>query len=389
MKSQKSLPFFTLLIMISFASVNAVLFTPALPTIANYFSLPMATTQQTITLFLVGYAIGQLIYGPLANRFGRKFALYLGIVLQILSSILCAISGLIHDFSVLILGRFLLALGSSVGLKMTFTLINETYEPIVASQKISYLMIAFAITPGLGIMIGGFLNEYFNWESTFYTCAIYGVILLILVRGLPETKSSVDINALTLHHLIESYKTQFKNIQLISSGMLMGSATCFVYVFAALAPFIAIDLLHMTSASYGIGNLLPPVGLILGSLISAQLSKKYRLITIIFFGIFIAFIGSILMISFLILKLSALLILFVPMMFCYGGLSLVLANASTLAMQNVIDKAHGSAVMNFINMGFATLVVLSLGLLPNQVFLMPLSFVCICGFMFILYHFQK
>ena len=168
MQTPSQLSFVTLLLMISFASVNAVLFTPALPAIASYFSISSEIAGHTIIWFLVGYALGQLIYGPIANRFGRKPALYVGVSLQIISSFICLFSGLIHVYSVLVFGRFLLALGSGVGLKMTFTLVNECYESKVASQKISYLMLAFAITPGLAVALGGILNEYYGWMSCFW-----------------------------------------------------------------------------------------------------------------------------------------------------------------------------------------------------------------------------
>lgn len=370
--------------MISFASVNAVLFTPALPEIGRYFAISESTAQLTITWFLIGYAIGQLIYGPLANRFGRKPALYIGISLQIFSSFLCIIAGSVHTYALLVLGRFLLALGSGVGLKMTFTLVSETYEPILASQKLSYLMLAFAITPALGVMIGGFLTTHFDWTSTFFAGAIYGIILLILVTQLPETKKIVDLNAFRLVNLVEGYASQFKNLQLIMGGLLIGGATCFVYVFAALAPFIAIDMLDMSSASYGIANLLPPIGLVLGSLLSAQLAKKYQLRFIIKLGIYVAFLGSAIMLLFSLLKMNALLTLFIPMMLCFFGLSLVFANTSAVTMSQVSDKSHGSAVMNFINMGLTTLVVSSLGLVSLNVLLMPIVFIFICLVMLIL-----
>src|SRR5271156_684920 len=121
------LPLLTLLLMISFASVNAVLFTPALPNIAHFFAISDSTAQLTITWFLIGYALGQLLYGPLANRFGRKKALFVGIGLQIISSFICVASGLAHTYWLLVTGRLLLALGSGVGLKMAFTLVNECY----------------------------------------------------------------------------------------------------------------------------------------------------------------------------------------------------------------------------------------------------------------------
>jgi DHA1 family bicyclomycin/chloramphenicol resistance-like MFS transporter len=160
MQNKSEPAFFTLLLLISFASVNAVLFTPALPNIANFFLISSAKAQQTITWFLIGYTLGQLVYGPIANRFGRKPALYVGISLQIISSLLCACAGPLNVFSLLVLGRFMSALGAGVGLKMTFTIVSECYEPKIASQKTAYLMLAFAITPGLGIALGGILNTY-------------------------------------------------------------------------------------------------------------------------------------------------------------------------------------------------------------------------------------
>src|SRR3990167_9419333 len=204
---QKRLPFFTLLLLISFASVNAVLFTPALPNIAHFFGIGEDTAQQTITWFLVGYAVGQLVYGPIANRFGRKPALYAGISLQIVSSLLCVLAGVIHEYWLLVIARFLLALGSGVGLKMTFTLVNECYEPKIASQKVSYLMLAFAITPGLGVALGGILNEHYGWMSCFYAGAIYGLALLFFVARLPETQKTLNLNALKMKHLVHGYSS--------------------------------------------------------------------------------------------------------------------------------------------------------------------------------------
>ena len=375
---QTRLPFFTLLLLISFASVNAVLFTPALPNIAHFFGIGEDTAQQTITWFLVGYALGQLVYGPIANRFGRKPALYAGISLQIVSSLLCVLAGVIHEYWLLVIARFMLALGSGVGLKMTFTLVNECYEPKIASQKISYLMLAFAITPGLGVALGGILNSYYGWTSCFYAGAIYGLALLFLVTRLPETQKILNLNALKMKHLLHGYSSQFKNAQLISGGLLMGNSTSFVYVFAAVAPFIAINIFGLTSSEYGLANILPPIGLILGSIVGAKLAKKYSLEAIIHAGILIASLGAILMCAAMFIQLPILFSLFLPMILIYFGLCFILANASTIAMSHVSDKAHGSAVMNFINMGLATLVVLSIGLFPMKILLLPAIYIILC-----------
>lgn len=374
MQTKANLSFTTLLLLISFASVNAVLFTPALPNIAEFFEISEDTAQNTITWFLIGYALGQLLYGPIANRFGRKPALYSGISLQIVSSLLCVLAGIVHQYWLLVFARFLLALGSGVGLKMTFTLVNECYEPKIASQKVSYLMLAFAITPGLAVALGGILNTYYGWTGCFYAGAIYGLVLLLLVSRLPETQTVLNYDALKFQHLIHGYLNQFKNSQLILGGLLMGGSTCFVYVFAAEAPFIAINLFGMSSAQYGLANMLPPIGLILGSLAGAKIAGRFPLESIIQAGILIAGGGVLLMLLATLMHLTLLLSLFLPMIIIYFGLCFVMANASTVAMSQVNDKAHGSAVMSFVNMGLATVVVLSLGFFPMNPLLVPAIF---------------
>lgn len=374
MTTATKLPFFTLLLLISFASVNAVLFTPALPNIAHFFAITEDTAQQTISCFLIGYAAGQLLYGPIANHFGRKPALYAGISLQILSSFLCILAGYLHQYPLLVFARFLLALGSGVGLKMTFTLVNEAYEPKIASQKIAYLTLAFAITPGLSVALGGFLNNHYGWASCFYAEAIYGLILLFLVTKIVEPNTALDCQAFSISHLLNDYALQFKNRHLIAGGLLMGFSTSFVYIFAAIAPFVAINMLGMNSAQYGSANILPSIGLIAGSLTSASLTKEYSFKTLIALGISAALFGIILMGIAAWLHLPALFSLFLPMIVIYFGLSLILNNASAIAMSSTVDKAHGAAVMSFVNMGVPTVIVLNLGLFSVNTALLPMIY---------------
>lgn len=383
------LPFFTLLLLISFATVNAVLFTPALPDIAIYFGISGVTAQSTITWFLVGYALGQLVYGPIANRFGRKFALYGGISLQIVSSLLCVLAGALHKYELLVLGRFLLALGSGVGRKMTFTLVNECYEPKKASETISYLMIAFAITPGLGVMLGGFLTTYFDWTSCFYAGAIYGIFLWVLVTRLPETQKFEHHQALQIKSLFHGYANQLTNSQLVLGGLLMGGATCFTYIFAALAPFIAINIFGMSSAEYGVANILPPIGIVIGSLMAAKFSKIYELKSVMRAGIYMTCLGVLLMYLLMLMHAPTLVSLFLPMTILSFALCFIFANASTIAMSYVNDKANGSAVMNFLCMGVSTIVVLNLSLFSIKSFLLPGIYFVLCMAMIMIFRFIK
>ncbi len=373
------LPFFILLITLSFGSVNAVLFTPALPDIVQFFGVGNDAGKLSISFFLVGYALGQLIYGPFANRYGRKPALAFGIGLQVISSMLCVYSGEIHTFWLLIAARFTLALGSGVGLNMVFTLVNECYEPKKASQTLSYLMLAFAITPGLSVVAGGFLTAYWGWTSCFYVGSLYGLSLLILIRYIPETLKNPERNALNPSRLLHVYRIQFKNKELILGGLLMGCATCFVYLFAAEAPFIAVNFFKMSQAKYGMANCLPAVGLISGFLTNAKLlSKDASFDALIKIGLVITSVGVIIMFVALQADASVFPALFFPIIIINFGLSFIFSNASVLALGYVTDKANASAVMSFINIGLATVVVLFLGAFPSSNAIFAGAYLALC-----------
>src|SRR6185312_6979452 len=136
-----------------------------------------------------------------------------------------------------------------------------------------------------------------------------------------------------------------------------------------------------TSAEYGAANILPPIGLVIGSLLSSWLVKKYPPFLLIRWGIFVATIGALLMLIATLQHLSVLFSLFLPVIIIYAGSCFIVANSSTIAMSHVIDKSHGSAVMSFLNMGTATVVVLSLGFFSVQGLFLPLTYLILCGAM--------
>ena len=177
----------SLLILSAFASMGAVLMAPALPNIAAYFQITQGHAQLTVTLFLLGYACGQLIYGPLANRYGRKPAFYVGICVATLGSLFSILSSPFDSYPLLLIGRLLEALGSSAGLVISFTIIADFYYPEQSRRIISYMMLAFAIVPAVAVFLGGFIVQYLSWQGCFYFLLVYGLLLIIPAATLPES----------------------------------------------------------------------------------------------------------------------------------------------------------------------------------------------------------
>ncbi len=349
---------FTLLFLMPFASIAAVLFTPSLPEVAGHFGVSESVAGSSVTTFLFGYAFGNLPYGPIAKRYGRKVAIWCGLLLTIVGTCVILFAGLAHTWSLFLIGRFISALGSSVGMKIAFTIIGDVFEGTKLTKVISLATLSFAIAPGLAVAAGGFLTEAFGWESCFYALILYCVMLAAFVIRLPETAPRLDAAALNIAKIIEGFRCTFKNYQLVYASLVLGAVTSIIYLFATVAPFLAIEQLKMDPSLYGLLNCIPPLGLLAGSFASHVLSSKRNKLDIIRIGAFCSLATSLIILGFFLFGAFNIVTLFFPIPFLYFGSSLIFNNSSSIALEQVQDKSNGSAVMGFINMTFATLVVL-------------------------------
>lgn len=363
--NQKEPHILILIIMSSFASMGAIILAPALPEIAQYFHISQGHSQLTITLFLLGYAIGQLIYGPLANRFGRKPAFYIGIAVATIGSLISIVSEPLHSFNALILGRLLEALGSSAGLVISFTIIGDHYYSEQARRIIAYLMLAFAIIPGIATFIGGLLTTYFHWISCFYFLLIYGLFLIIPANLLAETAQELQKDAIQITQMLKNYRIALKNKLLISTTFFFALSGMCVYLYIASSPFIAINTLHLSPQAYGAVGLIPFVGTAFGALISAWLSSKFPVKKLMLAGFIIdliAMIGLSVLFYFGMVNLITLIGCGFILMF---GNCIIIGNGSSIATSTSEDKANASAMMNFINVGMLVVGTFLLAITPS------------------------
>jgi DHA1 family bicyclomycin/chloramphenicol resistance-like MFS transporter len=353
-----------LMLLSAFAQMGAILMMPALPEIADYFSKNIGATQLVVTSFLLGYALGQLIYGPLANLYGRKFSLYIGICIATLGTLFSILSSPVNSFSLLIVGRFLEAVGSSAGLATSFTIINDFYFEAQARRITAVLMFAFAIVPGMAIAIGGVLSQYASWRSCYYFLLLYGLLLLYPAYLLPETLVTKDLNAIHLKNIFRNYKDKFLNKKLIGFALISGFSSACIYVFGAEGPFIGIHMLHVKPALYGFLAFTPYIGTILGSIIVVRYSQ-IEPIFLIKTAFSIEVIASCIMFIFFILHFITLYTLLIPMaIFCIGN-PIIGATAASMSMQQSHDKANSSAVMNFSSIFMCVIMTFILGVLHN------------------------
>lgn len=355
----------TLMFLSAFASMGAVLMMPALPEISAHFGIHTSTTQLAVTCFLLGYAMGQLIYGPLANRYGRKHAIYVGIIIATLGSVFSILSSPLESFHLLVLGRFLEAVGASAGLAVSIAMINDYYFESDARRIMGLLMLAFAIIPGIAVAIGGFLVQFLHWQSCFYFLLLYGLILIYPAHRLPETNVAPDFDALEYHHLFRNYWKHFKIKKLMGFSLIAGFSGACVYVFGAEGPFIGIHLLRIEPAMYGMLALTPYLGTLLGSLVVVRLSKvnPFPVIKVAFCFELIASIVMFILFAFHFVSLKTMLI---PMGFFCIGQPIIAATTISLSMHETNDKSNGSAIVNFASICIPVSMTLLLSITHSQ-----------------------
>jgi predicted MFS family arabinose efflux permease len=373
--------------LISFATVSAVLFTPALPEISQAFHLTAKQTQWPMTIYLLGFAFGPLIYGPLSNQLGRKKALLCGMALAAMGSF---ITSLAFSFWLFCLGRFIQALGAVAGLKIVFTMVSDLHEGKAAAKVLSFLLFGFSVAPGLGLAIGGLLTSAFGWQSCFIFLAACSLILLVCSFYLPETAKKIHDQPLRWSHVLHGYTCQLKKFSLLLFAMLMGISVSMNYVFATEAPYIGIEVMGLSSKEYGLLGLILPVGVFAGLWLSHQMAGRVSSHLEIASGILACFGGSLLMGLGLFKSWYAAFSLFLPQAIIQMGVTLLWVFAPAKSLSEAVDKSNASAVTQFINMGCATAITFLAGsFLTKGSFLMPAVFVGLVFIMLFIWFFLR
>jgi DHA1 family bicyclomycin/chloramphenicol resistance-like MFS transporter len=236
-----------LLAIITFCGTFAMhIFVPALPIAGVDLGVGAATMQTTISIYIVGLAFGQLIYGPLADKFGRRKVLMIGIVIYTSAGLAAAIA---PDAHALITARLFQALGGCSGLVLGRAMVRDTSAPNDAVRRLALMNLMVMFGPGLAPLLGGFLANSLGWRSIFFALCALGVVNFVLAwRLLPETGRARAANGPTL---IQDYKQLLRSREFLLLTLGGGCATTSAYAFIASAPFIFVHDLHRPASEVG------------------------------------------------------------------------------------------------------------------------------------------
>ncbi len=185
----KPLPLFMLMVLFSPLAID--IFLPALPQMAEAFAVPLDWMTQTIPVFLFAFGFGQLLVGPLADRFGRRPTALLGALLYMLGSAVAALSS---DFTWLMVARLIQGLAASCLSVAAFAGVRDVYGAERSKNMLSYLNGVICIVPALAPLLGGLLSHYWSWSANYWFMCLYGLVVgLAMLLGFKETQHSAHV----------------------------------------------------------------------------------------------------------------------------------------------------------------------------------------------------
>ncbi len=339
------------------------MYLPAFPRIASDFNTTIYKVALSVSTYFLGYAVGQLIYGPLLDRFGRKPPLYIGLLLYIIATIGCFTTSTIEALWLI---RFVQALGGCVASVAAMAMVRDFFPVEKSASVISFLVLILGASPLLAPTVGSFIIDWWGWHFVFIMlAAITLIILLAVFFFLPEGHAPDKSISLKPSPIIKGFKEVLTNPRFYVFALAGSFSFSGLFVYVAHSPAIFMDHFHLSEKLYGGVFALLSVGFIGGSQMNHILTKRFSnqqiLKTVLIVQVIIAtlfLIGSV--------KewygLTAVIIFLFILLSCCG---ITYPNAAALCMAPFSKNAGtASSLLGFIQIGIGGLISGSVSMLP-------------------------
>jgi MFS transporter, DHA1 family, multidrug resistance protein len=361
MRPPNSLPVTVLLTaLVALGPISTDLYLPSLPSLARYFAVGVDDIQLTLSVFLIGLATAQLVYGPLSDRFGRRPVLLVGLAIYVIASVVCMLS---PSVPVLVVARFVQAVGACVGPVLGRAVVRDVYGREGAARVLAYMSAAMALAPAVGPILGGFLEEWFGWRINFLVLVLYGSGGLVLAwRILPETNRAPDPQAAQLVRIILGYRGFLNHRAYVGYVLCCAFAYSGIFAFISGSSYVLQEVVGLGPIGFGLCFAGVVIGYIIGTIVAGRLSRRLGIDRLIAVGAVIGVAGGALLLALAIAVpahggLAGALVIVAPMLVFMIGVGLVLPNAIAGAI-GPFPRAAGaaSALLGFTQMTTAAAI---------------------------------
>jgi DHA1 family bicyclomycin/chloramphenicol resistance-like MFS transporter len=350
-----------LLTLITFSGTLAMhIFVPALPEAAHALGATIGEMQLTMSVYIFGLAVGQLAYGPLSDRYGRRPVLVSGLVLYTLAGFAACFIGDVHH---LIIARLLQALGGCAGMVIGRAIVRDTALPQEAGRRMATMNLMVALGPGAAPLIGGALATAFGWRSIFYALALLGAVNVLLALWLlPESHAPKPTGKSS--SLARNYGRLLTSPAFLGFALGGGCATTSMYAFISVSPFIFAHQLGRPAYEVGIYPAILLAGVWLGSMAATRLIPRLPIAKLAVWANMVSVLGAMVFLG-AVLSHHLTVLLAIGPMFVFGmGAGIASPAALTQAISvnpHVIGSASGLYGFSQMGVGAICTALVALG----------------------------
>jgi len=375
--NQRSL-IYLLAFVVTIGSVATNIYIPALPAVQQYFGASIAEAQTTFSVALLTFAIGMLVWGPIADRYGRRNALFAGVGLMGAGAFACLFA---TSLGWLVAGRAVLAFGTATGIAVSRTIVSDLY-PGQMARMLAQLAIFAVISSASAPVIGGFLTDGFGWRSVFIAQLAMAVAVAWLVwRYLPETRPA-HTTPPDLPEMARVAGTLLREPQFLSCVLQSSAAYSMFVVFISLAPYVMVTAMGRPATEYGLYYPFIAIGYVLGNWALGRYAARGAR-WMIGFGVSVQMAAATAALLFFVLGYEHPLWIFLPMGILYFGQGLFMPHLTATAVN--LAPAHatgvGSSTLGFLNQFISAVCVQAMGLFGADTAL-PMLLFCAAAALF-------
>lgn len=349
--------------LMAFASISTDTYLPAFPAIAADFGVSEGRIQLTISSYLIGFSLGQLVWGPISDRVGRRGPIICGLVLFMAGSIGCALSG---SAGALILWRLLQALGASAGPVLARAMVRDLYARERAAEMLSTLMLIMAVAPLLGPIVGGQILLVGSWRAIFWCLTAVGALSVVGVLLIDETLPDDRRGRGRLIGVWKSYGRVLSDRRLLGYAAVGGFYYGGAFAYIAGTPFAYIDYYKVPAAAYGLLFAINVIGLMAANFANARMVARLGADRILRFGAVVAALSGLALAIDARFGFGGLWGLTVPLFFYFSAAGLIVANSVAGALAAFPREAGAaSAVLGAVHYGAGIFSAALLGWLAD------------------------
>ena len=351
--------------MAALPAVTTDMYLPSLPEVTTELDTTPTLVQGTITGVLIGGAIGQLLVGPLSDRFGRRRPVMVGVLLHVLASVLCIFAAGIVPLLVL---RIIQGLGNAAATTTAMAVIRDRYSGATASAILSRLMLVIGVAPLLAPTAGSLVADVAGWRAIFGVLAFLGLALIAFMwRFLPESLPPARRRPEGIGGALRSYRVLLRDREFVALAVLPGLGMGVVMSYVAGSPFIFQQEYGLTELQFALLFAVNGIGLVLGAQVNASLVNRFAPLQIVRVAVPLSLGLAVVLLVLTAGGVGGLLGLVVPLWLLLTVNSVLPPNASALALSRHGERAGAAAaVIGSLQAGLAGTVSPLVGVLGED-----------------------